>query len=480
MNTHTYITTMPDKPGAFMAASKIIMSNNGNITRVSYNKAVDFHMLFIEVKAHEQDLKKIESKLKAIGYINQNLDTAKIIVINIKITDKPGAIMPVLEILDKYKINISYLDSLQEGKDYQNFKMGLFMDSKRDIKEILDEISSIYPVEIVDYQDDGTSLDNTIFYIRFGSDIQKLFDLSNEQTMHLINESNRIMQLLFERGENPKEVFSQVLHLAKFISKHKGNNFHPDICSRKITENTHLHTIEPPCGSNIYIFESENRLLFIDTGFAIYAPEMMDIFTRLFKDFSTMKKTILLTHADVDHCGLLSVLKDAEILVNHKTGSGLINQSNNMADYREMNRYCLGYSRLSQIFSNYIPPEQNRLTILDTDTPIDHESLLYLCDIVFEDITLGMYEGSGGHLYGEVLFVCNEHKLIFTGDIFVNIKGFSKELREFNSIAPYLMTSVDLDPDRAKEMRSQVMELIDSKGKDGFLIYGGHGPVMKL
>ncbi|HBE78448.1 MAG TPA: MBL fold hydrolase, partial [Firmicutes bacterium] len=51
MPKKSYITSMPDKTGAFLLASRIIAKHNGNIVRVSYNKAVDLHMLFIDVEA---------------------------------------------------------------------------------------------------------------------------------------------------------------------------------------------------------------------------------------------------------------------------------------------------------------------------------------------------------------------------------------------------------------------------------------------
>ena len=38
-----------------------------------------------------------------------------------------------------------------------------------------------------------------------------------------------------------------------------------------------------------------------------------------------------------------------------------------------------------------------------------------------------VYEGPGGHVRGEMIIVCPELKLVFTGDIYVNIKGFSPE-----------------------------------------------------
>ena len=54
----TFITQVPDKSGAFLKASRIIAEAGGNITRVSYNKAIDLHMLFIEVSATEEQLQR--------------------------------------------------------------------------------------------------------------------------------------------------------------------------------------------------------------------------------------------------------------------------------------------------------------------------------------------------------------------------------------------------------------------------------------
>ena len=44
----TYITDVPNHIGAFLQASRIFAARSINITRVSYNKAVDSHMIFIE------------------------------------------------------------------------------------------------------------------------------------------------------------------------------------------------------------------------------------------------------------------------------------------------------------------------------------------------------------------------------------------------------------------------------------------------
>jgi len=467
---------MPDKPGAFMRAVKAISKHNGNIIRVSFNKAVDFHTLFVEVRADDDALERISEELLTLGYLKNELSVSKVVVVNIKIDDGPGRLYPVLKILDRYDINISYMNSIEHGGTYQNFKMGLLIEDPRIVKNVLDDISELYPIDIMDYNEGESNLDNTIFYIRMGNEIQRMFDLSKERTMEFIRESNRILQLLQDRGEDPNKVFEHVHHLAKFMAEHRGDRFHPDISVKDITKNTKLHIIEPPCGSNTYILENGNELMFIDTGFAIYADEMMLIFKSIFNDFDKRKKKIMITHADVDHCGLLSVMNDADILLNEKSAEGLLKQYNHLADRREESIFCLGYSRLSMIFSDYVPPDPSRFRIMGKDVPDDHEDLIKIDTVVFGDISLDVYEGSGGHLHGEMIFMSAEQRLMFTGDIYVNTGGLTKGRDEFNALAPYLMTSVNVNSERARRMRSEITELL--RQNDGmWMICGGHGAV---
>jgi len=81
-----------------------------------------------------------------------------------------------------------------------------------------------------------------------------------------------------------------------------------------------------------------------------------------------------------------------------------------------------------------------------------------------------MYEGNGGHVRGETVLVCKALELVFTGDIYVNVKGFSGEQKAFNSLAPFLMTGVDSDPAKAAECRKTLLEKYGA-----FLLCPGHG-----
>ena len=65
----TYITTMPDHIGAFLKASECFAGLGVNITRVSYNKAIDSHTLFIDADGDESKLAEADKMLTAIGYL---------------------------------------------------------------------------------------------------------------------------------------------------------------------------------------------------------------------------------------------------------------------------------------------------------------------------------------------------------------------------------------------------------------------------
>jgi len=483
MPRKSFVTRMPDKSGTFLRASKVIAGHGGNIVRVSYNKAVDLHMLFIDVEATEDRLKKIEDGLSDIGYLTKKINENQVIAVSVRIPDKPGAVLPVLEVLNRYDINISYMNSCAEGKAYQDFKFGLLIENPDIIKTLLDDISKIYPVDILECHTSEENLDNTVVYIRLANEVQKLLDLSTEKTMQFISESNRILQVLESEGENAGKVFDHIRRFARSVSSYRGNNFKTNIEMINASDLVTVYSIQPYCGSNTYLLVSPGELLLIDTGFAIYAEEMFRVIGNLVPDWQGRKKRAYITHADVDHCGLLHKLDDTEIIVNEKSAENFRRQSEGLPDFREQTALHLGYSKISQIISGYAVPDASKMKILDKGTPREHLSLIPIGNMVVGDLDFTIFEGSGGHLYGEMIYVCREAGIIFTGDILVNISGFSKERAEFNSLAPYLMKSVNVDSEKAREMRRQVENLIEdisNHNKKPCMICGGHGPVFEM
>ena len=63
----TFVTVMPNHIGAFLKASRCFAELGVNITRVSYNKAVDSHTLFIDAEGTAEQLEKASEMLEKIN-----------------------------------------------------------------------------------------------------------------------------------------------------------------------------------------------------------------------------------------------------------------------------------------------------------------------------------------------------------------------------------------------------------------------------
>ena len=107
----TYVTSMPNHIGAFLKASKCFSALGVNITRVSYNKAVDSHTLFIDAEGTEKQLKKADIELEKIGYLPSSLSKSSVVLIEFCLRDVPGSVTDILMLINDFNFNISYIQS---------------------------------------------------------------------------------------------------------------------------------------------------------------------------------------------------------------------------------------------------------------------------------------------------------------------------------------------------------------------------------
>ena len=210
----TYITRMPDRSGAFLLAGRIISEAGDNIVRVNYNRAVDTHTLFIEVSADEEQHALIERRLTELGYLTDRGDDRQILMIVLRLPDVPGTVLPVLEILGKYSVNISYISARENGTGWQDFKMGLLIDNTDEITRLLDEISRICEIRVLDYEVTDRLLDGTVFYITFANEMRSILSLGQEQTNDVLIWANQIMQQLDEKKEPVLQIFEYIRRFA--------------------------------------------------------------------------------------------------------------------------------------------------------------------------------------------------------------------------------------------------------------------------
>lgn len=465
----TYVTKMPNHIGAFLKASKCFSELNVNITRVSYNKAVDSHTLFIEVDGDEEKLIKADEKLREIGYLSSENEHSKIVLIEFRLEDKPGSVTNVLELISKFNFNISYISSQENGSDYQHFKMGLYVSDMNGLTEFLSQAEKLCAVKIIDYNNTEKVFDNSIFYSSYVDDLVKFAGLSSVKKEELLVNVNLAMQTLDEQGLSPYKTFDSISKFARLLSECKGDNFKPRITEHKLTNKTKITLIEPDCGSNVAIIESDGERVFVDSGYACYKAEMLKIIKDLFPDFESEKERIIVTHADVDHCGLLSEF--SEVLVGERSAESLRAEVDQKAGFRELNHLHSPYINICKILTKYETVDKSKLKVLwgksNQNLPIEKIGNYKIGELCFD-----VYEGSGGHLPGEIILIDNDRKIAFTGDVYINISDLTKKQAEYNQYAPILMTSVDTNPKLCSSERASFLQIL---GEGEWNIFGGHG-----
>ncbi len=466
----TYVTSMPNHIGAFLKASNCFSALGINITRVSYNKAVDSHTLFIDAEGTKEQLEKADFELEKIGYLHNDTNKMSIVLIEFRLKDVPGSVTDILKLINEFNFNISYISSQENGTDYQFFKMGLYIDDSDKISEFLKEAEKICKVRVIDYNSSEKIYDNSIFYNSYVTAISKMMGLSEECKKELLVHTNLAMQTLDATGLSPYRTFDSISKFAELLSKSKGEEFSPRISTHKITQNTEITLIEPPCGSNTIIIKSNGKLLFIDSGYACYGDEMKVVLKKIIPDFDNIKKTIIVTHADVDHCGLLPMFD--EVIACHKTAYCLKCEAESKDGFREKNALHKPYINICKILTSYRPVDPSKITEKWENTENLTQPLTQIGFFDFEELHFEVYEGKGGHLPGEIVLIDYGNHIAFTGDIYINIHGLTPEQAEYNQYAPILMTSVDTDPKLCAEERKAVLQRL---GVGNWQIFGSHG-----
>ena len=163
----TYVTTMPNHIGAFLKASECFAALGMNITRVSYNKAVDSHTLFIDAEGTEEQIRQADEMLTGIGYLQGDEQSRAVVLLEFMLKDRPGSVTEILRLIQEYRLNISYISSQENGTDYQAFKMGLFVENEAKLHEFMTRAEEICAVRVIDYNHSEKVYDNSIFYRSF-------------------------------------------------------------------------------------------------------------------------------------------------------------------------------------------------------------------------------------------------------------------------------------------------------------------------
>ena len=466
----TYVTTMPNQIGAFLKASKFFAALGINITRVNYNKAVDSHTLFIDAEGTEEQLKKADAELEKIGYLQSMTEKTSVVLLEFCIENVPGSVTNVLSLVNDFHFNISYINAQDNGEEYQDIQIGLYVEDFDKLSTFLGEAEKLCSVRVVDYNRSEKIYDNSIFYSNYVTGISQMMGLSEEVSHALLVHVNLAMQTLDEKGLSPYRTFDSISKFAEFLGASRGEAFVPRISTHRITDNTEIILIEPPCGSNTTIIKSCGKVLFVDTGYACYREEMFPILEELVPGFQDMKKTVLITHADLDHCGLLPEFD--EVIASHKSAECIRSEYAGEEGYREKLPLHKPYVNICKILTSYKPVDPQKITVPWQNVEELKQPLTQIGFFDFEELHFEVYEGKGGHVKGGIVLIDYDHHIALTGDIYINLRGLTPEQAEHNQYAPILMTSVDTDPALCAEERKAILQRL---GVGEWQIFGGHG-----
>lgn len=470
----TFAFATPNKSGEFLSAVKVFLSCSLNIIRVSYNKAIDSHMIFAETEGEPENINKAASLLTKMGYLKNISDLGSVILTELSIEGSLNALTDILTVIESYGVNISYI-SQEGGKGFiDKLKLGLFVPGGGDISRLLEELSHICPVKIINYNPSDISLDNTVFYVSFANGISEIIPLTEDEKRNLMINSNIIMERLSKKNAPPYKTFEYIGKFAEGITKYHGDAFGARVTSYNVN-NLKITLIEPPCGSNTCIIENGDYLLCIDGGFACYAQETFDIIEKHYPDFESRDKSFILTHADLDHVGLFDYFDS--VYLSQKCYDNFMCDAEGIPDFREQNPDHAPYMRISKLLLRYKPVAKEKLKVIGGNSKKLAALTENIGNLSVGGIDFDCYEAMGGHVMGETVYIDRKNKLVFTGDIILNIKSFIPSQAEFNFLAPFLMTSVDTDPYLAAKERMEIKKLLTP---GHWILFGGHGLPIEL
>ena len=67
----TFMLELPNRIGALLEVARELAPRGVNITRVSYNKLVDTHMLFLEAQGTPKQLEQAEVAIESLGFLQR-------------------------------------------------------------------------------------------------------------------------------------------------------------------------------------------------------------------------------------------------------------------------------------------------------------------------------------------------------------------------------------------------------------------------
>ena len=480
MEKHSFIARVPDQPGSLHRAAEILTRYSGNINRIQFDRRIDPYTVFFEVTASEESYRRITEDLNALGYLQSSLQPLSFLKFYVTIPHRSGALSDFLEYTTSCKANIAFIDFDDKGRYPDRLTISLNLENSAGADRLLDQLKSRYRIEILEYDNSGLHLDDTVFYLRFAQNIREIIGESEDRfLMRLLGDINHIAQELMNLGQDPRQAFESVLVTGRTLKATTGSGFYADVQKIQAGKDITVYCFQPPCGGSIYLLEAPGEAVMIDTGYGIYYREVSAMIRHYAPEALKKLSRIIITHADADHCGAGSHYKVPALM--HPGTLKIIRVANRAYGSRSEESILEEvYTTMINLFSGFAPSDEIQVV------PTEPLAMRGIFPVIFKfalgGVEFEILEGMGGHTFGMIFVYAPSVGLLFTSDTVINFEHLTPERAKYNSLAVFLVTSVNVDSDLAKKERRALLELADTTpigpgSGHPCLICGGHGPV---
>ena len=475
-----FVIRIPDT-GSLHEAVRIIADAGITITRCHYTRSIDPRTAFFSVQGRPDGCTRAQEALSRMGYLLTGIRYPRSVRFTVIVPDIPGTLHRILTILDRHQAEISSLAFDNRGKNPDRLAVAVRVRDPGMTEMVLDEIRAEYTLEIDGYDCGEDERDKSLFYLRFAEQVRDILgETADPYLLDLLNQFSHIAQQLTEYGEEYEQTLTRILHNGRRLAETSGDGFYADVQKIAVKEDVWLYCFQLPGGGSIFIIDTPDGRIMVDTGYGIYHADVMQMFSHYGLDDLSRLSRIILTHGDTDHCGAAGYF-DAPIWTHENTWK--IIETNNRA-YGACSEdfvYEQVYTVMINLFARMHPP----LTVQTFPPPGGERVGEFPLLDRFEDAGIRgeIIEGHGGHQAGMVYLLCREEGLLFTSDTILNLKHLTPDRSEYNGFAVYLVRSVNVDPDLVKSERRDLLKLALSldeeliqKGRR-LIICCGHGPV---
>ena len=482
-----FAVVLRDSEGAFLEVDRVFGELGLDIMRVSYNKIVDVHTCFVEVEGTAEALAAAERRLMELGLFPTQSRVGTVRLVEFEMPNAPGALRPALELIDRFRLNITYVNAHVVGEgtpgEVQRVEMGLYVEDEGALGGFIEEAQRICPTHLVPYDKTTRILDNNLFYATFAREMRRRFDLTESDERGLMVSANRIVQNLERTGASPFAPFDYLRRFAIMVDENRGERYAGRLRASSFVTALGARgwSVEPPCGATTWVLECDEGLLVVDSGYALYRDELERALRELVDGWDERRHVLVLTHGDLDHAGCCDLFD--EVWATERTRETFRLQHAGKPDWRARNPLHDPYLKITNRATLYEAPDPEPMRSLGSRSGADDAPLARALDEGGRPMTLEMapfsfevWEGAGGHVAGETVLVDRSQRVCVSGDVFVNVHGETKVQRTFNSLAPFLMTSVDSVPALARAEREELFRML---GAGHWQVLGGHGALLE-